>query len=182
MKTVVCLLLLLPVFVFAQGQIIFQNSAATAITNWQTGQRADISTMVGLYANQNPSAYMWDPGWVLTARTNLTVPGIFLGGIVTLPPGYSDRPIAVQVRAWLSSSYDSFEAAAAAGDWRGGISIVMVMTPSTPPAPPPTLLQSGFQPFKINILIPEPTTLALAGLGTVLLAFGKIARRRPPDR
>jgi len=187
MTKAVFLLLLVPGFVFAQGQVLFANNGATAITNFQTMQRAVTSTSVGLYVNPNPNANAWpssSPGWLLLATTNLTVPGIFLGGIVTLPSDYyTDRTVAFQVRAWLSSTpHESFEAALDDPNARLGWSVVMVITPRAPPAPPPALLGSGLQPFFIGITIPEPTTLALAGLGLASLALGKLARRRPPNR
>src|SRR4051812_26604131 len=86
------------VSVFGQGQITFQNGASTAITNTTTGQRAAVSTMVGLYLNANTAATAASPGWSLQGATNLAAPGIFFGGTRTtaFPVG---TPVAVQVRA-----------------------------------------------------------------------------------
>ena len=115
MTKAVFLLLLVPALAFAQGQILFANNEATAITNITTAQPAITFTRVGFYINPNPSASPFTPGWVIIGYTNLNSPGIFLGGTRTLPGFPADTPVGVQIRAWLTvGSYTSFEDACVA--------------------------------------------------------------------
>ena len=160
MTKAVFLLLLVPALVFAQGQIIFQNNSATAITNLMTGQRASTATRVGFYLNPNSNAAPGSAGWVMIGSTNLSAPGVFFGGTRILPSAFPPgKPVAVQVRAWLTAgTFENFEAAYASEP--GGAfawSVVMQITPNDAQGTnaPPTLLGSGFQGFS-GCLCPWP--------------------------
>ncbi len=177
---------------FGQGQIYFGNSAATAITNaaYDIG-RASTNTRVGLYVNANTTAlgHHLEPGWIQAGGfTNLFSPGLFIGGNRTLnqfggnfPAG---TPVAVQVRAWLSSTYNytSYEDAAIVADPNlvVGFSVVMLITPQNSPTPVPTLNGSGLQPFVLVYAVPEPSTIALVVAGTLILGVSARRRRAPP--
>jgi len=164
-------LMIAAIAAFGQGQITFQNGATTAITNTTTGQRAVVSTMVGLYVNANSAATSVSPGWSLQGSTNLTAPGIFFGGTrtTTFPAG---TPVAVQVRAWLTSGAFADYASAVTGDPAGsfGASVPIVLTPTASPSPAPNLVANGFQSFNVAP-VPEPSSIALGllGLGAVAL-------------
>jgi hypothetical protein len=177
------LLILSMVSALGQGQILFQNNSATAVTNVVLGQKASASTMVGLYVNANTAATSSSPGWSLQATTNLiTGGGLFFGGIrtTTFPAGV---PVAVQVRAWLlSASYASYEEAIAAvaagqvalrlGDGFG-TSVIMNLTPTPSSSPTVNLVSSGLQPIIIGIPEPSVTAFVLCALfgGGIAMLF-----------
>lgn len=170
---------------FSQGQIVFMNNSSTAITNFYTGQRASTDTRVGFYVNADTTVTSQTaPGWVRIYTTNLFVPGIFFGGTrelrddtgVSFPP-YT--PVAVQVRAWLSAvPYNSLEEALALNPtgvlW--GSSVIMIITPTVPLAPQPTLPANGLQPWLLINGIPEPSIIALALLGLGVMALFRRGR------
>jgi hypothetical protein len=166
---------------FGQGQVLSQNSGATAITNNSMGQvaaRAALSTRVGFYANANNNATPTSPGWILAGgTTNLTAPGVFLGGVRIYTGFLPGNAAAFQVRAWLTTgTYANYESALAAEGATGGAfgqSVVMQITPNDPAgtAPAPNFLNNGFQSFNIATIVPEPSSIALGllGLGAVAL-------------
>jgi hypothetical protein len=184
MKQGLWLLVLLPVLAFGQGQIVFNNSAATGITNHCTGQRASTQTRVGFYVNANTNATTGSFGWHIAGGwTNLYQPGIFLGGIRTLGGFPAGTQVAVQLRAWLSTvPFEDYETALIGWTGVGGFghSIVMIITPAAPPAPIPVITANGLQPFTIGTLscIPEPSVCALLLLG--IWAVLLIRRRNCP--
>lgn len=158
---------------FGQGQAIFTSSGGTAITNVSTGARAIVSTVVGFYANVNSNALPSDPGWVLAGgTTNLTAPGLYVGGTRTFAGFPAGTMAAFQVRAWLTSgNFTSYEAATS-GEALGffGQSIVLRFAPQVSPTPIPTALANGMQAFTIQS-VPEPSSIALGllGLGAIAL-------------
>ena len=90
-----------------------------------------------------------------------------LDGIVTaLPLGNA----AIQIRAWFTAGGTSYEAASAAGVNVGKSTL---MTINLKAATDPTVLSIqdiGMAPFTVQI-VPEPSTLALLGLGLLGLIF-----------
>jgi hypothetical protein len=171
-------LLLTTGFCMGQGVITFQNSTATAITNIHTGDKAGTYTCVGFFVNADTNATSgFGSGWVQAGGwTNLTVPGIFLGGSRPLAGFPGESPVAVQVRAWTFSDHRLANFDDPSG-WLAleGHSVVMIITPRVSPDPIPFLTANGLRPFTIGI-IPEPSTITLALLGSALL--GVIAPRR----
>jgi len=161
---------------FGQGQVISQNSGATAITNKVTNARAVVSTTVGFYANPNAAATATSTGWVLAGgTTNLFSAGIFLGGTRDYAGFPAGTAAAFQVRAWLtpSGTFGTYESALAADNGTGqfGQSIVMQINPAVAPTPIPTMLAAGLQAFTIDTVVPEPSSIALGllGLGAIAL-------------
>lgn len=116
-------------------------------------------------------------GWGSTADGPLTSPpnvfsgslaGYFLGGAVQIP-AYTSGPVWFIVEAYNGTSYDT---SVGLGLWRGQsapFEISSLATGITPPG-----FMTTMQPFAFYS-IPEPTTLALDGLG---LAALRLFRRR----
>jgi len=167
-------LMLTVIAAFGQGEVVMNNSAATAIldsrygTNWAVAAGNTVALYGATGAGQTASSLSLQP----TAVTNLFLPGRFIGGtrVLTLPTG----PATLQVRAW-SGAYPTYEAAeiAAMGGTPNvvlGRSGLLTATLTTGATPPPTLLGSGLTTFGVTP-VPEPSSIALGllGLGAIVL-------------
>jgi hypothetical protein len=162
---------------FAQGQLIFQNNAATTITNCLTGLpaaggAAQNDTQVGLYLGN-----VGDPlsSLQLIGVTNCNNPGRFAGGTRTLA-GWTGT-VQLQVRAWLATTvYPSYEAAFAAALGGDASVIIGVSAPfnfalTQSPTPPVSIITAGLiiiGPPDGTCPIPEPSTVALGLVGFVV--------------
>lgn len=159
---------------FGQGEVVMNNSAATAIrdqrfgTNWAVAPDHTVALYGATGAGSSESSLALQP----TAVTNLFLPGRFIGGtrVLSLPTG----PATLQIRAW-SGSFPTFEAAELAAN--GGNPNVLIgrsgllnATLTTGATPPPTLLGSGLTTFQVAP-VPEPSSIALGllGLGAIVL-------------
>lgn len=180
--------LMLPLAALGQGQLIFNNSAATAITNGLTGLPApggpeQNDTQVGLYIGQvsDPVSSLQLIGDV----TNCNNPGRFAGGTRTLE-GWGADPVQLQLRVWLASTvyptYEAALAAALAGDTSVllGVSVPMFGELSFPPAFPLILSQYGLNPV-VLMPIPEPSALALGALALGIAAWFHTRRKISPS-
>jgi len=96
-------------------------------------------------------------------------PGFFLGGGVTIP-GYTSGSIAFIMEAYNGTNYVS---SVGAGLWRGQSAPDVLSSIAT--GTTPTGFLNGLTGFTVSS-IPEPATLAFAGLG--LLSLLAIARRK----
>lgn len=100
--------------------------------------------------------------------------GYFQGGTVVIPGVAGGANAFLQVRVFATSS-GSFAAASAAGllntYGQSGVFSVATGNPGASPPIVPAVL-TGLTSFNLNPAIPEPSSLALAGLGAAaLLAF-----------
>jgi hypothetical protein len=150
---VVAVLLSLLDSAVGQGTFLFANNSPTAITNFETMARADTQTKVAMYYSLNPNAGGGDPSFVLNtnAVTNLFTPGLFLGGLRSVPGVAAGTTIAVVIRAW-SPPYATWEAQAAnwaCDPYPRGESQVFQLTLGTPQSPP-SLTASGLKSFYIQ--------------------------------
>ncbi len=169
MKTLLltALLLAATTSAFAQGQLIFANNAATAITNFCTGP-APVATRVALYVG---TVSDMNSLTMVGAVTNCFLPGRFSGGLRTLVG--TTGTVLLQVRAWLASTvYPSYEAALAAGFGGDGSVVLGVSAPfsftlTESPTLPVSIANAGLTP--IVMWCPEPSSYALAILGLVAL-------------
>jgi hypothetical protein len=183
---------------FSQGTVNFQNSTATAV---KAG--ADLASAVPVANNGGfvqllwapsgtaatefnaatyPSLTAWlnaNPGWQKLDASIKAVgpaPGIFLGGKQTVPTATPGAPIAAAVAAW-TGNYATFDLAQAAGA-NIGISAPFAITTgnptTTPEGLPASITAAGFAGVTA-LAVPEPSSLALAGLGAAALL---IFRRR----
>jgi hypothetical protein len=182
--------------VFAQGTITFNNGVNNVI-NWApgTGKTGAIpateGVKVGLYYLDagtyklvSPTPYL---GTLSTGATNTGVNGRWNVGTVTVPNLPAGSTGTFQVRAW-SGNFASYEAALAGGAAYGAgpgasVEALTFQNPSGGAIDPGTGIPgaaaalSGFPAGQtVGLLIPEPSTYALAGLG--LGALFLIRRRK----
>jgi len=184
---------------FAQGTVVFNNGTGL-VNKWTDNAN---STLVGvpkgggfvqLFWAPTGTAYTpWttslsgaqfyaaNPGWVLsTPPTGFTTPGAgkFSGGTFTLQPLGAGGTIDYVVVGWTGSAAN-FDAAITGGGMVGVSSKFTSGTgnPTSVPAGTATALSGTFGGMTLAPVtqVPEPTTLALAGLGAAALV---IFRRR----
>jgi MYXO-CTERM domain-containing protein len=165
---------------YAQGTVLFQNSAATLVTTNGGGSLpAGTAFLVALYYAPNGA----DPGNAGMNRisdlphSGLVSPGRFLSGVETTPATTPPGGMAwFQVRAWESAYGGDFEAAVAAPAQNGRLAFVgtsnrfLIATGSPPGPPSPIVTTGGFQGFGVSP-VPEPSAIALGllGLGSLLM-------------
>ena len=161
----------------AQGTVVFANNGSTKVTVNGAPMphgNAGGGFKFGLYMGAVGST---DAALVLvgTAVNSPVVDGVFNGGSAyALPAGYaSGTQYAFQVRSWSGADGASYEAALASGDSAlvAGVSADGLVTPGGGPNPAAALF--GTSPGQVggfNLApVPEPTTLALGGLGAAAL-------------
>ena len=163
----------------AQGTVVFANNGNTKITiNGVTMPHgsANGGYKFGLYMGAVGST---DAQLVLvaTALNSPVVDGVFNGGSAhVLPSGYaSGTQYAFQIRGWSGNDGASYEQAIVSGDAAllAGVSADGLVTPGGGPNPAAALFGTAagqVQGFDICYLdCPEPSTLALGGLGAAAM-------------
>jgi hypothetical protein len=163
--------------VFAQGTINFANGGPGLVA-----MVYDTDGATPLVGSAWSADLYWAPG-VITDSTLLsalnqpatfsTVPqsaGLFFGGARTILGAAPGTTITAQIRVWDTASGGSWAAASAVNGARIGESVLSQVIPVDPlsPAVPFTVL-TGLNGHSWNVhLVPEPSTLALAGVGVVV--------------
>jgi hypothetical protein len=178
---------------FAQGTVNFSNNGSTLVKNPDGTSLPNAGGYVQLLwapagtaaadysATQSLTAWLAaNPGWAAidsSIKAIGPVAGRFLGGTVTVPTPVAGAPIQAAVASW-SGTMQTFDAAFAAGA-NLGISTEFAVTtgnPNTTPAGVPAVITGAGQFGGMTLVaVPEPSTLALAGLGAAALL---IFRRR----
>ena len=178
--------LLIGLDAYAQGTISFKNRNSSPVINAPvthndgvtklSGSQYFAGLMAGTTANN-----LTQVGGVQTPFLTGAAAGYFFGGPVTLPgiPGGSTAFIEVVV--W-SSAFPNFASAIASGlddvwgmsGWSTGPLSVVTGNPNEFPPTTPAFLV-GLTPFSLNVNIPEPSALALVGLGAAAVL---VFRRR----
>jgi hypothetical protein len=189
MKRILFLLtaLALPVGLFGQGQVVFQNTSTTRFTTNGSGGSGYISGAnqyrIGLYTAPDGTVNESLFTLVAVATNSAIVPGRFSyqENPYTLA-GNNGTPIAFQIKAWSLSAGNSFEAAMANASFGqtvyAGKSPIGRVTPAIGGLPPPRLFGEGESPGQLTSGVtlygqlsgptPEPSTYALAALGALM--------------
>jgi hypothetical protein len=105
--------------------------------------------------------------------TGATVAGYIQGGAVTIP-GYGSGPVSFEILAWVASGNGAGDGSFAGSQYSDINNIFTWTEPSAAASPAPaTFFQNLTGNAVLVQAVPEPTTLALAGLGGLasLMAF-----------
>lgn len=164
---------LMAVAAFGQGQVLFQNVNSVGLQAYMyasdgTTKLAGTGFQAALI-NSDTSAILAQTGFLSGGGA-----GIFSGGTVTVP-GVAGGSIAhLQVEVWNTAFGSTYASASASGQANAfAISPVLNITVTSAPNPPANL--TGLTPLSLNTVVPEPSSLALAGLGAAALM---VFRRR----
>jgi hypothetical protein len=180
---------------FAQGRVTFINDTLHifTITTDPNGRRpadvagpvagplpSGVTLIAGLYAGTSSSSLALQSTKVLTAA-NFSEAGAMSGLAVNLAAGLpGNTTIFFQVAVW-DNAFANPTLAFAGGSYQG-LSAIFTATPSTSAITAPSILPGGTSastwangPVTISTPVPEPSTLALAGLG---MASMLVLRRR----
>ncbi len=172
---------------YAQGTLNFANNASTVVKTrtWTTDPPSLINMPVGggrvelLWAAVGTTDLNLFSSVAITGFT--TAPGRFSGGTVTIPTPVAGGPVSLVVRGWTGSALTWNEIYWTYDTWSGYSSIFTLAATGNPTTVPPGIPVSMNPAFPGLTLdwIPEPSSMALAGLGTVSLL---VLRRRVPAR
>lgn len=198
MKALLAILLmslLLNTAAFGQGRVNFANSASTLITTNGSLVSQGTGLTVAAAGRYYFGLYLGSLGTpenLLTLAllaTNVASAGRLSGGNpVALPAQYpAGTPLTFQIRGWSAFAGLSFEEAATKFNTfpcvYAGVSPLGQVTPTASPNPGGLLfgtsagqLNSGFELYAT--CTPEPSTYALAILGTLALGLATRRRRR----
>ena len=190
MKQILLLLavLVLPTSGLAQGRVIFANTGTTLFyTNGGLGYQpisGSNTWRIGLYiapvGTTDPSLF----SLTAVATNTRTLPGRFSYPEAPYTiAGNNGTPIAYQIRVWALAAGETYEATTPLS--LRGVSSIGTVTPALIPFPPPSLFgEFNFPSFPgqltsgILMGVPEPSTYALAALGTALFIFCRKRKRR----
>lgn len=168
---------------FGQGQIVFNNYESTPYHPVQystqpgavlpdgrsAGELVGGTFSVQLYYGIGTVADFSGLTESITIGINPATPGYFQGPVVQIP-GYVSGPVTFAILAWDTGSGATWSQASVRND-----SPLMWQEPSVSTVPSPAGFFTAL-PGPINVaVIPEPSTMALAGLGAAALM---IFRRR----
>ncbi len=182
---------------FSQGQIAFQNALTSQIwfNSTSTGTKASSATIaaqgqgastgvidVGLFWSTTPFNTLGQ-GTLAATDTMSATAGTIAGGTALLAGTAAGDNVYVQVYAWdstyatpaLAVQNGAFFGAASAGPGNavygtiGASQLVSALTVS--PGPPNPIFGTGAGQFGRTVLLqgPEPTTIAIGGLGAAAL-------------
>jgi hypothetical protein len=149
---------------YGQGTVVFQNAPTSLIQLEGTTATAAAGAKASLWS---APAGTTDPLlFTLVGNTvNVGVPlaGRFSGGTYTVPTATPGGEATLLVRAYVGTDW-------ASALTRGESSIFTTPTgnPNTIPAGTPTTISGLYGPINMTI-VPEPTSMALAGLGAASL-------------
>jgi hypothetical protein len=164
---------------FGQGQVVFENfnnsNANITLNTSSPANAAPVTSGHGFAV-----ALLWYNGSsfqiVATSQTSGGLAGTFNGGTVTLPGFQASGTFEVEGWYGATQNYASYAAAQAAGGSYLGITTSFTAAEAESPAPTPTMVIGGEgtpPPGAWNgdlvLVVPEPSTIALGGLGAAAL-------------
>jgi hypothetical protein len=172
----------------AQGRITFGSAAVGVnarfvldsagplggafISGTNTTIRADLFWSVGTTTVGVTPDQLVNAGGLNQAFNTGAQAGYFTGGVKTITPANAGESIVAQVRVW-DTAFGSYAAARNAPGAYWGESVLFTITPAgAPPAVAPNLVGLGSgvtYTLTYNPIIPEPSSMALAGLGAASL-------------
>jgi hypothetical protein len=178
---------------FAQSQITFQNSAATAVlvNNGSTTTKmfGSVGTYdFGLYMGASGTSNITQMQLVdLVLSPNAPLSSSFNAGLFSASPTAVASPgnvantinfaagtqYSFMIAGWAAAGGSNYNAAVSAGVLNG-LSVLGFITPTSAPSTPPNLFGVGAGQvggFTLNpgAIVPEPATLAIGGLGAAAL-------------
>jgi len=173
--------------VFGQGQLAFENANNSAVP----GICLNFLGSAYLAPVGNPGfavALLWYNGasFQIVDTVQGSFPGDFNGGTVTLPGFQSSGTF--EIEGWYNSggNYASYAAAAAAGGSYLGITTSFTAAESQSPSPAPAIVVAGYETpppgawdGNLVLYVPEPSTIALAGMGAVTLLLFRRRKSTP---
>jgi hypothetical protein len=158
---------------FGQGQVTMANNSGSLVTVQATAQPVAIgSTSFQLYFTLPGAAASTLTAVGPVAATSPTFVGRIGSTIIDIPTNAIPAGTAAQfqILAW-QSTFASYAASFAGGGLVGNSTIFSANTsPNIAPPPTPTPL-AGLYPGFSMAPAPEPSTIALAGLGAATLLF-----------
>lgn len=182
----------------AQGTVAFVNSGTSLVKSGNDAATATAMPVNGgfvelLWAPSGTALSAWNPaapvsltaflaanpGWQAIATSIKAIgpvaAGRFNAGTVTVPTATPGAPIQAAVAAWGGNyaTFDAAQQASAAIGVSGPFAVATGNPTTTPPGTAGSL--SAFTGVTAISAVPEPSTLALAGLGAAALL---ILRRR----
>jgi hypothetical protein len=183
---------------FGQGQITFNNRVTGAVDsriyglqvgnpsvaltgNSATGTPAGTTVYTGaalaggftaeLWAGANAGSLVAVPGSQTTFRTTSAAANGYINGLTVAIPGFDGGTTpTLQVRVWDTATGATYAAATSKGASLAFTS--QVLGGGTTVIPVPNMI--GLTSFNVATAVPEPATLALAGIG----GLGLLAMRR----
>jgi hypothetical protein len=176
---------------FGQGTVFFANDSATLSSPPDRLLRFASTGLPATGTNIQVQLYYGAVGANSGSLTAVTSAAARLRGSTTSIPGVwaspsGDRTLGslpfgaaavLQVRAWDIADGATYEAAVANANHSGLIGVSTTFAyqiPATSGAPPDQFFMVNFTGFNIapsGVIVPEPATLALVGVGAVLLAL-----------
>jgi hypothetical protein len=152
---------------FAQGQLNFSNFGAGANAPWFDTDGTTKLAGAGFQADLYWAAGTVTDSTLLTALgqpANFASSGYFLGGTRTITGQAGGATITGQVRVWDTAHGSSWTQASTAPGAHIGESALFQISLTVPPTTPNSLTGLNGQTLVLHN-VPEPSTIALAGLG-----------------
>jgi hypothetical protein len=156
---------------YGQGVIVFNTQVTGQRITGPGGNLAGAAYSAQLYGSATEGGSLEAIGKSYGFRSGVNAGYVSVPAAeqpTTVPSASNGGPSWLQIRAW-DAVYASYDAAVAAGGLAGASAVWTQDTAATaaqPPEPPPNI--SGFVGFQI---VPEPSVLALMGVGAAALLF-----------